>query len=196
MGFATMRRILLICFLSFVPIIALLLTSRVSFGQAQDPVLSDIYPEDIPRNDPPQNAPCIGQPKSFRELAASFRNGRLPLASQIKGTWVEIGSVSDYPGVPHDRSFNCSGITRGSKLEFVLVANDHYGELHSLGAVQKVAMEPDHKGSVEFPFDEGADEGPETFRCRLTKRDTLACLDSPFSGIEFKRMKLGKGQLY
>ncbi len=45
-------------------------------------------------------------------------------------------------------------------------------------------------GALTFPFDFGGDSHP-VFRCRLTKRDTLACLIDVYrQGIEFKRMKV------
>jgi hypothetical protein len=126
--------------------------------------------EEIPRDATPQNAPCIDQPKSLAELAASFRKGRFPSAAQITGTWVEIGVVSEYPSnqyqtIPHPtiyRSLNCSGEKRGSKFEFVLVANGYSVELHAIGMTypQKITTEPDHKGSIILPVDFAADEGP------------------------------------
>jgi len=84
------------------------------------------------------------------------------------------------------------------KFEFVLVANGYSVELHAIGMTyaQKITMEPDHKGSVIFPVDFAADEGPDTYRCRLAERDTLACLSGPFSGMEFKRMTIKPEQIY
>lgn len=165
-------------------------------GQPQSPVSADTSSEEMPQNATPQNAPCVGQPKSGRELAASFQEGRLPAASQVTGTWVEIGTVSDYTS-PRYRSLNCSGEKRGSKFEFVLVANGYSVELHAIGTdLQKVTMTPDHKGSVEFTLDLEADGAHETYRCRLTKRSTLACLDGAFSGAEFKKMNVEPRQIY
>jgi len=109
---------------------------------------------------------------------------------------VEIGEVYNDPS--SQNSLNCSGVKRASKFEFVLVAVGYSVELHAIGMTypQKVMMRPDHKGSVEFPVDFGADEGPETYRCRLTTRGTLACLVDAYRGSEFKRMKVDAGQLY
>src|SRR5258707_1319764 len=76
----------------------------------------------VPKNSISQNAPCIDQPRSLAELAASFQQGKLPLASQMTGTWVEIGDVWD---VASEKSLNCSGIRRGSTFEFVLVADGY-----------------------------------------------------------------------
>jgi hypothetical protein len=118
--------------------------------------------------------------------------------SQMTGTWVEIGDLSDYPSSPQHRSLNCSGVKRGNKFEFVLVANGYSVELHAIGMTypQKVAMGPDHKQSVGFPVDFAADEGPDTYRCRLTKRGTLACFVGAYSGVEFKKMAVQRGQIY
>lgn len=161
--------------------------------------------EEIPRYAVPQNAPCVDQPKSIAELAASYRQGRFPLASEVTGTWVEIGAVSEFPAnryqtTPHPtiyRSLNCSGEVRGDKFEFVLVANGYSVELHAIGTyVQKVTMQPDHKGSLTFPVDFEADEGPDTYGCRLTRRNTLACLSGTFGGVEFKKMAVKPKQIY
>jgi hypothetical protein len=130
-------------------------------------------------------------------MAVSFQSGRLPLPAQLTGTWVEIGELSDYPMSPPFRNLNCSGETRDGTFEFVLVADGYFAELHAMGTyAQKVTMRPDGKGAVEFDVDFAADEGPETYRCRLTKRGTLACLIGAYDGAEFKRMKVDKSQIY
>lgn len=99
--------------------------------------------------------------------------------------------MSEYQSSPSYWSLNCSGVKRGSKFEFVLVAKGYSAELRAIGtSVQKVVMKPDHKGSVEFPVDFEADEGPETYRCRLTKRGTLTCLSGAFTGMEFKKINV------
>ena len=56
-------------------------------------------------------------------------------------------------------------------------------------------MKPDHKGGEEFPVDFEADEGPETYHRRLTKRGTLAWVD-PYMGSEFKKMKPDASLIY
>ena len=162
--------------------------------------------KEVPRDAAPQSAPCVDQPKSLAELTASFGKGRFPLASDITGTWVEIGWVSEDPSDPHEtsphptikKSLNCVGDKRGSKFEFVLAASGYSVELHAIGMTypQKITMQPDHKGSVVFPVDFAADEGPDTYRCRLTQRDTLACLSGSFSGVEFKKMTIKPEQIY
>ncbi len=50
--------------------------------------------------------------------------------------------------------------------------------------------------SFIFRVDFAADEGPDTYRCRLTQRDTLACFDGPYSGAEFKKMTVKPEQIY
>jgi hypothetical protein len=127
-------------------------------------------------------------------MAAAFQRGRQPLPAQLTGTWVEIGELSDYPSSPPFRSLNCSGEMWGDKFEFVLVADGYSAKLHAMGTyAQKVRMQPDGKGAVEFPVDFEADEGPQTYRCRLTRRGTLACLIGAYDGAEFKRMNVDKG---
>jgi hypothetical protein len=78
--------------------------------------------DSVPHDSVPQNSPCIGQPKSHKELTASFEKGRFPSAADMRGTWVAIGFVynrrSDSP------SLNCEGITRGPKFEFVIIVDD------------------------------------------------------------------------
>jgi len=189
------RSVNLILFLAIVlPNNAPFLPLGESATQVQNSVSVDRSSEEIPGHSIPQNAPCVGQPKSLRELAASFARGQGPRASQITGTWVEIGDIYKDPAVGN--SLNCSGVRRGSTLEFVLVADGYSVAIHAIGTYpQKVVMIPDHKGSVEFPVDFGADEGPETYHCRLTKRGTLACVD-PDTGEEFKKMKVEAGLTY
>lgn len=173
------------------PIIILVLALPIG---AQAPPSSG----EIPQHSTPQSSPCSDQPKSGAELAASFKQGQLPLAATMSGIWVEIGEVSDYPDDSF-RSLNCSGEMRGSKLEFVLIADGYSAEIHAVGTgVQKVSMQPDHNGNVTFLFDEGADEGPDKYRCRLTRRKTLACLADlhpPYSGIELKKMTVRPEQI-
>lgn len=142
---------LIIVLLLTLPTPAQVPASRANDSQSQNPAPPDTSSEEVPRYSVPQNLPCVGQPRSRKELAASFRRARFPLASQIAGTWVAIGLVDNYPS-DEDVSLNCSGVKRGSKFEFVLVASDHSVELHAIGIdiAQKVTLEPDRKGSIEF----------------------------------------------
>ena len=117
------------------------------------------------------------------------------MASQITGTWVEIGFV--YLDVePHHQVehalLDCAGLKREGQLELVLVANGYLVEQHGVGKPDsRTNMLPDHKGSVGLDVDEGADEGPEKYRCRLTRRSTLLCLGA-YSGEEFKKIATKK----
>jgi hypothetical protein len=198
--YVAMRRLfsLLIIVGFVVPSIAQMPASDANVAQAQKSVSNEISSDDVPIDDVPQNAPCAGQPKSIAELKALFQLGRLPLSSKMTGTWVEIGDLNDDPlsGV----NLNCSGVMRGNKFEFVLVANGYSAGLHvmGMGRPQRITMERDRKGSITFPLDFGADEGPDTYRCRLTKQETLTCLLDAYSGsgVEFQKMTVEKAQIY
>jgi len=119
------------------------------------------------------------------------------LASEMTGTWVAIGNLSDPPG--EVRSLNCSGEKRGKVFEFVLVTNGYSVELHAVGMIslQKVRIRPDSQGGVEFrEVDFGGDgETLDNYHCRLTNRGTLACLIGVV-GVEFKKMSIEKSQIY
>lgn len=162
----------------------------------------------LPRQPVPQNSPCADQPRSLGELTASFNKGRTPSAQEEVGAWVEIGDF-DNGTRPHYRSLNCTGVLRGNKFEFAMIGeSDAYViELHAIGyEIQRLRMEPNHKGSAEFSIDLLADGAEAVFTCRLTQRGTLACLDvmtgwgikrkDPTSGEEFKRMKVADSQLF
>jgi hypothetical protein len=157
----------------------------------------NVAEEPLPRQLIPQNSPCANQPRSLRELTASFNKGRAPSAQDEVGAWVEIGNFDN--GIPpHSRSLNCTGIVRGKKFEFAMIGErDAYViELHAIGyEIQRVRMEPNHKGSVEFSVDLNADGAEDVFTCRLTRRGTLACVDA-HHGEEFKRMKVSDSQLF
>ena len=164
--------------------------------------------EPLPRERIPQVSPCANQPRSLSELTDSFNKGRVASVSELKGTWVEIGDV-DNGTRSHYRSLNCTGIMRGKKFEFAMIGEsyDWVMELHAIGyEIQRLRMEPNHKGSMEFSVDLLADGAEEVYTCRLTQRGTLACVDvmtgwgikrkDPTSGEEFKRMKIADSQLF
>jgi hypothetical protein len=113
----------------------------------------------------------------------------------MTGTWVEIG---DEWRTASENSLNCSGIRRGSKFEFVLVADGYSVALHAIGMMPplNVKLRLDDKGSVEFPVNFGADEGPDSNRCRLTKRGTLVCLVAAYRAEEFKKMEVQAPEIY
>ena len=96
------------------------------------------------------------------------------------------------------KSLNCLGLKQGSKFEFVLIAEGYAVALHAMGMTypQKDTMRPNDKRSVEFSVDFAADEGPDAYRCRLTKHGALACLVGGYSAAEFKQMNVDTGQVY
>lgn len=197
---ATSRSLCLIAFwIFFVPPNAQVLAPRTGLVNAQNSAPVTGSSEERPQNSVHQNAPCVGQPKSLKDLTTAFQTGQLPLSSELTGTWVEIGwVVKDRYHNSQNLSLNCSGLKRESKFEFVLVANGYSIELHAIGMTypQKVIVQPNHEGSIEFPVDFAADEGPDSYRCRLTKRGTLVCLVDTYEGEEFKKMTVEKEQIH
>jgi hypothetical protein len=155
----------------------------------------------------PQNSPCASQPRSLSELTASFDKGRAPSAKELAGVWVEIGSfdygmqVVDDGVPPHFRSLNCTGIMRGEKFEFAMTGTSYayVMELHLVGSsgAWRERMEPNHKGSsVDFSLcSDGDCSGRNRYRCRLTQRGTLACINKG-GGNEFRKMKVADSQLF
>jgi len=107
---------------------------------------------------------------------------------------VAIGFFGDY-----NNDVNCTGLKRGNKFEEVMLATGHSVEMHVIGTTnpnQTRTLEPDHAGSVTFPVDFGGDAGP-VYRCRLTTRNTLACLIDVYrEGVEFKKMSVNADEIY
>lgn len=186
-------------FLCFrVLLFALLVAPRAGFAQAPNASLSASSSEKTPADFASQNSPCSDQPRSVKELAASFEKGSRPLASEMTGNWVEIGNIIDRP-VDVPLRLNCSGVTQQNKLEFVLVASGYSLELHAVGMMgpQRERMKPDDNGGVEFQevyF--GGEVTLENFHCRLSKRGTLVCLIGASQGVEFKKMAAEKDQIF
>jgi hypothetical protein len=177
--------------------VALIGVFGTGIARAQSPSRDDASLDEIPRDSVPQNSPCLDQPKSLSELTAFFKRGQLPEPSQVTGTWVEIGQVSEFPKSPRYRSLNCSGVSRGSKFAFALVADGYSIELHAIGIEypETATMEADHKGSVEFrEVDFGGEGTLDNYRCRLSNQ-TLVCLLGPFGGVQFKKMAVARRQL-
>jgi len=167
-----------VALLVFVLSIALVQVSAQQASSAATPE------EPLPRERIPQNSPCANQPRSLSELTESFNKGRVASA-------------------------NCTGIMRGKKFEFAMIGEsyDRVMELHAIEyEIQRVRMEPNHRGSMEFYVDLLADGAEEVYTCRLTQRRTLACVNvmrgwgsrrkDPTSGEEFKRMKVADSQLF
>jgi hypothetical protein len=175
---------------------------------AQQQAPSAISAEDsIPENPITQDSPCASQPTSLGELAASFNKGRAPSARELAGVWVEIGSfdsgmqVVDVEIPPHFRSLNCTGIMKGKAFEFAMTGTRYayVMELHLVGSsgVWRERMEPNHKGrSVDFSLcSDGDCSGRNVYRCRLTQRGTLACINGN-GGNEFRKMKAAGSQFF
>jgi hypothetical protein len=71
-------------------------------------------------------------------------------------------------------------------------------EVHKYGSstAYRIRMEPNHKGSVEYSVCRDGDcSSEDVYSCRLTVRETLACVDGD-SGEEFKKMKVTDSQLF
>ena len=129
------------------------------------------------------------------EVTAVFDKGQLPSASEVTGSWVEIGFFGRDDRV---RSMNCTGIMRDKVFEFVIVANQYSLTLHAvdMDISQKVMMQPDQKGSVQFPVDFGGD-APPVYRCRISRPNTLTCLNAVYGeGIEFKKVPVREDQVF
>ena len=182
--------------LVLVPLLLAIFCFRsVSAVESRESFLIRNDADEIPRNSIRQNSPCADQPKSLKEVTSAFNKGRLPLASEVTGSWVEIGFFGQDARV---RSLNCVGITRGKVFEFVIVASQYSLTLHSVGmdVPQKVMMEPDQNGSVRFPVDFGGDASP-VYKCRISRPNTLTCLNAAYGeGIDFKKMSVREEQIF
>src|SRR5579863_4217252 len=147
-----MRRLLsfAVLLIAGLPIAAMLVAPSTGLVQAQSttPPVSSLEKKGGYVS---QNSPCADQPRSLREMTASFEKGRRPLASEMTGTWVEIGDIHDGP-VDVPTTLNCSGVIQQNKLEFVLLASGYSLELHAVGMAgpQIERMKPDDDGSAEF----------------------------------------------
>jgi hypothetical protein len=140
-------------------------------------------------DDDTKTAPCPGQPVSLAELREAFSEGELPTAARMTGTWVGIGFFGATE-TPELRMINCAGNFRqdANAFEEVLVAKGYAITVHNVGTFVQGPTVEISAGALTFPFDFGGDSHP-VYRCRLTKRNTLACLIDVYQeGIEFKRM--------
>jgi hypothetical protein len=145
--------------------------------------------DDVPKHSIPQDSPCADQYKSLAQLKEAFDRGSMPTPKEITGSWVAIG---DFLPFSQGRSVNCGGLRRGAKFEYVMFFTADSVEIHAIGAsVQTAALKPT-RGSLTFPFDNGGDANP-SFRCRVTKTGTLACLVEVYGQtVEFKRMPVSR----
>ena len=138
-----------------------------------------------PKTSIPQNLPCADQPTSIKDLTASFDKGRMPSPLELSGSWVAIGFLDNAP------SFNCNGVRRGPKFEWVIRANQYSVSMDIIGTThQQRTLKADNDGSLALPVDFGGD-GIPPYRCRLTDRKTLACILRARGGttsVELKKM--------
>ena len=145
----------------------------------------------IPRNSIPQEAPYADQPISLNELVEVFNSGRVPSPAEVSGAWVAIGFLGEFSSV------NCGGVMRDQTLEWVLVADRYSIEIDMIGAfLQMTSLTPDDRGSMVLPVDFQGDSVP-VYRCRLTSRETLACLfgePTLTRGVEFRKMRVRANQ--
>lgn len=143
--------------------------------------------EAIPPNSVPQYLPCPDQTKSFKELSNSFSGGHLPSPSEFEGAWVLIGLWLHKDSHP---DLNCSGIMRGKIFEWVLLAEGKSFGVDMAGNYLASEAKSDHKRDLTFSIDLQGDYNP-VLRCRLTKRDTLVYLGTPYyDGSEYKKMQV------
>jgi hypothetical protein len=147
--------------------------------------------EPLPMHSIPQSIPCSDQPKTLAALKAAFNTGRIPSRAESTGEWVAISFFGD-----DNADLNCTGLVRGSKFEEVMIAHQYALEMYVIGTTdQRPTFEPDHAGSLTFPFSFGGDASP-FYRCRLTSRKTLACLIDVYrEGVEFKKIRVTPEQV-
>jgi hypothetical protein len=184
--------------LCFLGLLVLSLIARVVLGASRIPTSgqssspqqtssSEENKEAVPMNSVPQYLPCSDQTKLFKELSNSFANGRLPSPTEVDGAWVLIGSWLHKDSRP---DLNCNGIRRGKIFEWVLLADGNSFGVDMAGMFLTSSLEPDHRGDLAFTIDLQGDYNP-VFRCRMTRRNTLVCLGTPYySGSEFKKMQV------
>lgn len=131
--------------------------------------------------------PCSGQAKTLVELRRAFNAANLPSPARITGTWVGIGVFGSAES--HGSGFakvDCNGF-----FQEVLRFDGYAVKLEMTGAIvdKEEKVQPDTTSSVTFPAPGAGDAASPVFRCRLTKRDTLACLIDVYQeGYEFRRM--------
>lgn len=144
--------------------------------------------DEVPKNASRQSLPCAGQPTTMNQLTESFNIGRIPSPAEMTGSWMAIGFLDRTP------SFNCDGVKRLAKLQWVMLAHGYAAETDMIGTQhQKTSMTPDDNGSLILSINFGGDTAPE-YRCRLTDRMTLACIFQGRAakpvGVEFKKISV------
>lgn len=120
---------------------------------------------------------------------AAFDKGRIPPPLEMTGSWVAIGFLGD----GETPSFNCNGVMRGPKFEWVIRANQYSVSMDIIGTTeQKTTLKPDNSRSLAIPVAFGGDTAP-VYKCRLTQRKALACVfhgPGGTTGVEFKKIPL------
>jgi hypothetical protein len=109
---------------------------------------------------------------------------------------VSLTVLASFRMVRYCASSACKLRRRACWSTYCLESYDYEIELYAIGyRVQRVRLEPNHKGSSEFSVDLDADGAEDVYICRLTQRGTLACVDA-HRGEEFKRMEVEEEQLF
>src|SRR5256885_10935064 len=71
---------------------------------------------------------------------------------------------------------DCAGLKRHEVFEAVMIATDAVVQIHVIGTFyQSRTFTFDRAGTLTFSVDFGGDIEP-VYRCRMTERNTLACL--------------------
>jgi hypothetical protein len=124
----------------------------------------------------------------------SFDKGRVPSPKEVSGTWVLVGLWLYKSSQP---DLSCKGLNRGSKLEWVIVADGYSMEFDSIGdEPQSTSLRPDREGYLTFSVGFGGESSP-IFRCRLAPSGSLVCFGSTYyQGAEFKKMSVNEDQIY
>ena len=144
---------------------------------------------------------------TLAELKRAFAEGRVPSAFELTGTWVAIGAFSQTSGPRGKESdtIDCAGLkrteggTQTRTLDTVLLVNGYSVEPRIVGNDWNVgarqAFKRDGRRSLTFDLGLGGDASAY-YRCRLTRRGTLACLMEPYYiGDEFTKMPVRPDQL-
>ncbi len=136
-----------------------------------------------------QHMPCKEQLQSFKAAVTQYDHLATPSTVGITGTWVAIGFLND------ESSTNCAGVVRGPAYELILdIGRDSL-------SIDMLAMPPMSvvakrlaTGELAFPLEDGGDDVHQ-YRCRLTIRRTLLCLDRKIGwGLELAKKRVDRLQ--
>ena len=165
-------------------------------------------PPAVPKSASPQAVCAVAH--SLAELKRAFAEGRMPSAIALTGSWVAIGDFTQHggPGDEESDKVDCAGlkveITASGKrvktrtLESALLINGYAIEprivANEWNIDSRQRFKPDGR-SLTYGLGFGGDAGAY-YRCRLTRRGTLACLVEPYySGTEFVKMSVRPDEL-